>query len=105
MKYNIVQIYYGCLTDEEQELSLMELCKQCRVSPEYIVDLVNEGILDYKGKSASAWRFPFSTVENVRKVLRFQRDLNINLAGAALALHLLEKIEKLESSAGRKYQS
>ena len=104
MKYSIVKIYQGCITEEENDLSLMEICKLCSVRPEYIIELVDEGILNPSGKSASTWRFPFPTVENVRKVLRFQRDLNVNLAGAALALHLLEKIEQLESLHGHRYR-
>ena len=33
----------------------------------------------------------------VRTVLRMQRDLHVNLAGAALALDLLERIEALNA--------
>lgn len=97
MKYNIIQVYHGRIADEEEDLTLMELCRFCRVGPEFILELVNEGILNPSGRSTSSWRFPFSSVESVRKVVRFQRDLEVNLAGAALAIHLLDKIEELES--------
>ena len=96
MKYNIIKVYQGKITDEEDDLTLLQLCNMCRLSPEIIIEMVNEGILDPSGESISSWRFSFSTVENVCKVVRFQNDLNVNLAGAALALHLLEKIEQLE---------
>jgi chaperone modulatory protein CbpM len=42
-------------------------------------------------------RFTRSSVVRVRTVLRMQRDLNVNLAGAALALDLLERIETLQA--------
>jgi len=96
MRYDIIKVYQGQITDEENELSLFELCNTCHLSPELIVEMVNEGVLDPSGDSARTWRFSFSTVESVRKVIRFQNDLNVNLAGAALALHLLERIEQLE---------
>ena len=102
MKYNIIKVYHGKITNEEDDLSLIQLCNLCRLSPELIIEMVNEGILNPTGESVRAWRFPFSTVENVCKVLRFQNDLNVNMAGAALALHLLEKIEQLETLYNRR---
>ena len=98
MKYNIIRVYQGQVTEEENDLSLFEVCKMCRLNPELIIEMVNEGILDPKGESKTSWRFSFSTVNCVRTVMRFQNDLGINLAGAALALNLLERIEELETS-------
>lgn len=72
-----------------------------RSNPELIIALVNEGMLDPIGESKSKWRFSFSTVENVLKVVRFHKDLNLNLAGAAIALELLDRIEELESMVER----
>jgi chaperone modulatory protein CbpM len=58
--------------------------------------MVNEGILNPAGDSKKSWRFSFSSFENVCKVIRLQNDLNVNLAGVALTLHLLERIGQLE---------
>lgn len=96
MEYNIIKVYQGTITDEENDLTLLQLCDICNSLPELIIEMVNEGILEPKGKGEKSWRFPFSNVENVRKVVRFQNDLDVNLAGAALALHLLDRIGQLE---------
>ena len=96
MKYNIIQVCHGKILDDENDLSLIQLCNICNLTPELIIEMVNEGILDPTGESKKVWRFSFTVVERVRKVQRLQNDFNVNLAGAALALHLLEKIEKLE---------
>ncbi len=96
MKYNVIKIYQGLIADEENDLTLIQLCDICNLLPESIIEMVDEGILEPQGQSKKSWRFPFSTVENVRKVTRFQNDLDVNLAGAALALHLLDRIEQLE---------
>ena len=69
----------------------------CHASPEDVIEMVNEGILDPRGKQVSAWRFPFIAVERVWKVQHLQRDPGVNLAGAALALHLPNRIAQLES--------
>jgi len=96
MKYNIIQVCHGKILDDENDLSLIQLCNICNLTPELIIEMVNEGILEPTGESKKAWRFSFTVVERVRKVQRLKNDLNVNLAGAALALHLLEKIEQLE---------
>lgn len=97
IQYSIVKIHKGRVLEEEEDLTLMELCRICRASPESVIEMVNEGILDPHGIRPSGWRFPFPAVERVRKVQHLQRDLSVNLAGAALALQLLEKIAELES--------
>jgi len=97
MKYSIVKIHKGRILDEEEDLTLMELCRICHASPEDLIAMVNEGILEPRGTRVSAWRFPFIAEERVRKVQHLQRDLGVNLPGAALALHLLDRIAQLES--------
>ena len=37
----------------------------------------------------------------IQRVIRLQHDFEVNLPGAALALDLLEEIERLRRSAGR----
>jgi chaperone modulatory protein CbpM len=96
VKYNIIKVHQGRSVDEE-ELTLMQVSRLCRVSPECVIEMVHEGILDPSGIRVCTWRFPFSSVERVRRVMRFQHDLEVNLAGAALALDLLEKIARLEA--------
>lgn len=97
MKSNIIQVCHGKILDDENDLSLIQLCDICNLTPELIIEMVNEGVLDHTGENKNAWRFSFTLVERIRKVQRLQNDFNVNLAGAALALDLLEKIEHLES--------
>ena len=91
----------GQLIEEETLITLNELCGACTVRTEEIVTLVREGVLDpvdgpLRAEKAQAWRFHITSVRRVRTVVRLQRDLGINLAGAALALELLDRIEELE---------
>jgi chaperone modulatory protein CbpM len=44
---------------------------------------------------AAEWRFSGTALRRARTALRLQRDLEINLPGVALALELLEEIDKL----------
>jgi chaperone modulatory protein CbpM len=90
------EILAGKLLEEDSEVTLAQLCDACAVHAEAIEAMMEEGIIAPVGGGMSRWRFKRSSVVRVRTVLRMQRDLNVNLAGAALALELLERIDKLQ---------
>ena len=102
MKYSIIHIHHGSIADEETKLSLLQFCNTCRLNPHLVIEMVNEGILEPDGERRLAWRFSHDDVENANKVLRLRRDLNITLAGAALTLELLGRIEQLEAMLERR---
>lgn len=87
----------GKLLEEDSEVTLAQLCEACAVHAEAIEAMVEEGIVAPIEGEVSTWRFTRSSVVRVRTVLRMQRDLKVNLAGAALALDLLERIEALQA--------
>jgi chaperone modulatory protein CbpM len=91
----------GEVIEDETLISLDELCRHCTVETEEVVTLVREGILDPANDAvdwarARRWRFHISSVRRVRTVVRLQRDLGVNLPGAALALELLDRIAELQ---------
>ncbi len=96
MENPIDKVHQGILLDEEEDLTLVRLCNFCNVSPDQIIELVNEGILDPHGHSAPNWKFSFTSVERVRKADRLQRDFELNISGVGLVLHLLDRIEQME---------
>jgi chaperone modulatory protein CbpM len=86
---------------DEEEISLGELTRTCRVHAEWVMELVDEGVIEPRGLSEGAksqqWRFSATTVVRVEKARRLQRDLGVNLPGVALALELLDRIDALEA--------
>lgn len=84
-------ILHGIVIEESEALSLSELCRICNVEVEWIIALVNEGILEPTGTRPEDWFFSGIVLQRVLVVRRLQRDLDINLAGAALVLELLEE--------------
>ena len=95
------QIHCGDLIDEETLITLEELCRHCALETEEIITLVREGIIDpCDGRAdvtrAPKWHFHISSVRRVCTVVRLQRDLGVNLPGAALALELMDRIEELQ---------
>jgi chaperone modulatory protein CbpM len=87
----------GIVPEEPAELTLAEFSRVCAVQTEFIVELVEEGVLAPAGQEPQRWRFTYAHLRRVRVVSRLQRDLGVNLAGAALALQLLEEIETLRA--------
>jgi chaperone modulatory protein CbpM len=90
-----VNVLSGVIFDETTEITIIELCEVCSIEQTLVEQLVQEGILDPVDSRRGELRFPYSSVRRTRTVVRLQRDLGINLAGAALALDLLDRIENL----------
>lgn len=94
MPNEIVPVLRGTLLDDESGLTLDQLCRICRLQSDFVITMVEEGILDPDGEDPTTWRFPGTSVTHVRIVVRLQRDLGINLAGAALVLDLLDRLAR-----------
>jgi len=89
------EVVTGMLIDDESVVRLTEICRACDVRTETVVEMVEYGILEPTGEEGAGWSFRADSLRRVRTVVRLQRDLDINLAGAALALDLLEEVEAL----------
>ena len=57
--------------------------------------MVDEGVLEPRGAVPAQWRFSGGAVTRAQKALKLVRDLRVNWPGAALALDLLEEVERL----------
>jgi chaperone modulatory protein CbpM len=91
------RVFNGVLLDEEIVFTLADLSRACTGRSEWIVQLVDEGILEPRGNEQKSWRFSSSSLTRARKAMRLQHDLQVNLAGAALALELMEQIDSLRA--------
>lgn len=87
----------GELLEEGVELTLTQLCRACELSQQQVVELVNEGVIDPLGSEPASWRFEAVNLRRLRFTRNLQRDLGVNAPGAALALDLLEELERLRA--------
>ena len=90
----------GVILDDQSEVTLEELCQSCRVDQSVIMALVDEGIVEPMSGDQQPCRFSGTTLPRVVRALRLQRDFDLNLAGLALALDLINEIETLRKSMG-----
>lgn len=86
----------GQVLEEFDMVTLEDLCRSCTIEVETVTLLVAEGILDPVGGDVEHWQFTVGSLRRVKTAIHLQRDLGVNLAGAALALELLDRIAELE---------
>jgi len=87
----------GLILDETTILTLEELSSACSVRVERIVELVDEGILEPMGRNLGDWCFSGPSLGRARVAMHLQHDLDINLAGVALVLDLMDELEILRA--------
>ena len=87
----------GIILEEQTELTLADISRTCAVHAEYIINLVDEGIIVPVGSREVLWRFNGGHTHKVAVASRLQSDLGVNLAGVALVLQLLEEVNELRA--------
>lgn len=97
------QTLNGLILDEDCLFTLDELSHACSVHTEYIIELVEEGIVEptEQQREHQLWSFTGESLLRARKAVRLQHDLDINLAGAALVLDMLDEIKQLKERLNR----
>ncbi len=97
MNRTISSALRGSVVEEEVELTTVELGRACRTTEAQIEVWVYEGVLQPSGDTPEAWRFRGDSLTRMRLATRLMQDLEINAAGVALALDLLDRIGELEA--------
>jgi chaperone modulatory protein CbpM len=97
MRDETVTVIHGEVLEEIVELTLAELCRTCGLPAHRMIEMVDEGIITPIGRDPGRWRFRGVDLRRVWRVQRLQRDLGLNLAGAAIALDLLDELERLRA--------
>lgn len=91
----------GFILEDQTELTLDDVCRACAAQADLIIQLVDEGVLAPSGTAPELWRFTGLHMHRAQVALRLQRDLGVNLAGAALALELLDEMQSLRTQLHR----
>jgi chaperone modulatory protein CbpM len=97
MNPNALRSIQAQVVEEQVHLTLVELCQACNAEQEHVTAWVFEGALQPVGQSPQDWRFGGDSLRRARLALRLARDLEINPAGVALALDLLDEIAALRA--------
>ncbi len=91
----------GHVIEEASGFTLIELCQACGVEVDEVRVWVLEGMLEPVGQGPHDWCFAGGALRRARLATRLTHDLEVNAAGAALALDLLDEIAELRSRLNR----
>jgi chaperone modulatory protein CbpM len=89
------QALAGAIFEETALLTVKDLSRMCAVEERHIVEFVEEGVLSVVEIDTTEWHFTGAALRRARLALRLERDLELNLAGVALALELMEELQTL----------
>lgn len=77
------------------KMNLVDFCQCASLPREWLIEIVEEGILEPGGSDPEQWLFDMQAVTVARRALRLRQDLELEWAAIALALQLLEELEQL----------
>ncbi len=87
----------GHVIEDASGFTLLELSRACDVEVDEVRIWVLEGVLEPVGQGPHDWCFAGSALHRARLAARLTHDLEVNAAGVALALDLLDEIAELRS--------
>ena len=97
MSKSAATLIQGTVVEEDVHLTLVELCQACNADEKFVLEWIADGLLEPGGESPQDWRFSGDSLRRARLALRLMRDLEIDPAGVALALDLLDEIAALRT--------
>ena len=73
------------------------ICRAYKLDTAMLDEMVSWGIAEPSGKNPEKWLFSHEDFVRIGRASRFNKELEINVPGAALALQLLEDIRNLRN--------
>jgi len=83
----------------EVQLSLRDLALACGISATRAARLIRLGLVEPEPNAPD--RFSSATAARLRRMLRLRADLGVNLAGTAIIVDLIERLERLDAELTR----
>ena len=82
---------------DEEAMGLPEICEVCNLNTSRLVEFIEYDIIHPQGDLSlpETWAFDLQQLKRLKRALRLQHDLNINLDGVAIVLDLLEQMDNL----------
>jgi chaperone modulatory protein CbpM len=87
----------GSIVEEEVHMSIVEISQATRPPEDLIMAWVSEGVLSPAGSSPEDWRFSGESLKRAKTAAHLSHDLELNTPGVALALDLLDEINRLRN--------
>ncbi len=79
------------------QLDIHEFCQCAELPQALLLEIIDHGIVEPSGATQEQWLFDVSALAIVKHALRLHNELQIEWAGIALALQLLDELEQLRT--------
>ncbi|MCC1495351.1 chaperone modulator CbpM [Alcanivorax sp. 1008] len=87
-------------SEVEVTVCTTELYQLVAISDQDLAELVGHGIAEPHDQQAVEWQFDEAAVAQITRAVRLRRELQVDWAGIALALELLDELEELRRENG-----
>ena len=85
-------------TQSEPAVTLQDICSTCAITTEYVYELVELGVLEpVQGDDPGSWRFHSVAIQRSFIAIRLHNVLEVNPAGTALILDLLDELTQMRA--------
>jgi len=83
--------------------TLHEICERGECHAEFVIKLVNFGIVSpiEEDHPPRDWQFDVVALTRLQRALRLQQDLKLNLPGLAVSLDLLDEVQQMRREVSR----
>lgn len=85
------------MSSQIMQLDIHEFCQCAELPQSVLLEIVEHGIVEPSGSTPEQWRFSTHSLAIVKRAFRLQVELQIEWAGVALALQLLDDLEHLRA--------
>jgi chaperone modulatory protein CbpM len=83
------------MSDSSHYMTLQEVTQSVRLTTETVITIVDCGIVQPRGEQPRQWLFEPGMVAHIQRACRLQRDLELDWPAVALALDLIEDLQRL----------
>jgi chaperone modulatory protein CbpM len=92
-----VVISSATVVGKSQPLSADDLARACGAGVDWVVQLVEVGIVDASGPRPAEWRFYSLDLQRALDARRLERDFGAGLDAVALILDLSQEVRRLKA--------
>jgi len=82
------------LVSSELTLSIHEVCQRCGLPGDDLRQLIAHGVIAPVKQTEAEWRFSAEALQLLARAARMQRDFELDAAGLAMALSLLDELQR-----------
>jgi len=79
------------------QLDMRSLCREADITQDYVIEIVEHGIVEPKGRTPDDWLFDDQAPLLARRAAKLHQELELEWEGVALALELLQEVQQLRT--------